>query len=380
VLLTVLILLAGLVPRAEALLLAAPPLPTPRPAAAAPAQYDASTRAVSNWQDQAAAALWPQALALTASLARDPPYVARCVRLNNGWCIKSARWPGEIGADAEGHTAFASLADGADAAAVLLRRYYRDYGRRSALAIVRRWAPAECGMASAAGRGIAAAPVAVGLAPHGIGRTLRARYLARHRPGGAPRIAARRSGRAAALRIQPWSPLARLAHKPGGRPTARAVSRVPAPRPVADIAEGIGTGRVASGREDPASLLERRGVPSPERMVAESAMLPMIATGLPLLDLRLPAPLCANDETRIRAYAGRIAGSVGLKPDDDLHLFGPDGTPQPNLAPVMLAMSAVELGTLRASPGLVTGAIARLGQGMAAAAEAASPQKGASTQ
>jgi hypothetical protein len=96
-------------------------------------------------------------------------------------------------------------------------------------------------------------------------------------------------------------------------------------------------------------------------MVAESAMLPAIAAGLPVLDLRLPAPLCTGDETRIRAYAARIAGSVGVKPDDDLHLFGPDGGPLPNLAPVMLAMSAVELGTLRAGPDLVAGAIGRLG-------------------
>lgn len=362
VLLTSLASFAGT--EAQALLRALPQPPGPA-AAAAPPRYDPAARAVSNWHDQTASSLRPQALALTASLAADPPYVARCVRLNNGWCIKSARWPGEIGADGEGHTAFATLADGADAAAHLLRRYYRDYGRRSALAIVRRWAPAECRVA-AVGSGSAAPAVSSPLAPKGIGQTLRARFLARHRPGGALRLAAPRAGRAGALRIQPWSPLARLAGHPRARPMARAIPRVSAPQPVADIAVGIETKPAAvprpRGPENPAALLAGSRVPSPERMVAESALLPAIAAGLPVLDLRLPVPVCTGDEVRIRAYAGRIAGSVGLKPDDDLHLFGPDGAPLPNLAPVMLAMSAVELGTLRAGPDLVAGAVARLGQ------------------
>ncbi|MGH1574397.1 hypothetical protein ACRAWG_31785 [Methylobacterium sp. P31] len=170
--------------------------------------------------------------------------------------------------------------------------------------------------------------------------------------------------------MQPWSPLARMAGRPGRRPAA--VPHVAMLQSVPDIATGIGSSaeptRPASklparGSADPARLLDQtldRKVPSPERMVAESAMLPAIATGLPLLDLRLPVPLCTGDETRIQAYAARISGSVGLKPGDDLDLFGPDGAPRPNLAPVMLAMSAVELGTLRAGPDLVAGAIARL--------------------
>ncbi|MBE7244635.1 MAG: hypothetical protein INR63_06770, partial [Actinomycetospora chiangmaiensis] len=310
-LLSALALLASLATQAdlsaEALLRAFPALPTAT-ALAEPPRYDAPGRAVSNWHEETAAGLRPQALALTASLAKDPPYVARCVRLNNGWCIKSAKWPGEIGADGEGHTAFATLADGADAAAHLLRRYYRDYGRRSALAIVRRWAPSECRVASPGG-GTAAAVVSTGLAPRGIGRTLRARFLARHRPGGAPRVAAARSGRAGALRIQPWSPLARLAGRPGVRAGARPIPSVSAPRPVGDIAAGLTptaakpSAKPLRGADNPAALLDGRRVPSPDRMVAESALLPAIAAGLPVLDLRLPAPLCAGDETRIRAYA-----------------------------------------------------------------------------
>jgi hypothetical protein len=97
--------------------------------------------------------------------------------------------------------------------------------------------------------------------------------------------------------------------------------------------------------------------------MAEAAALPSIAATLPkgsLLDLSLPAPVCANDETRIRNYAARIAGSVGLKPDDDLRLFRDDGRPSDNLLPVLLAMSSVELGTLHASKALVSAAIERL--------------------
>ncbi|GEP02639.1 hypothetical protein [Methylobacterium oxalidis] len=361
-------------------------LPAPAEVPAMP-RFVPEARAVTNWRREAGAALRPASLALVARYAAiDPPFVARCVKLNNYWCIKQARWSGEIGGDAEGHTGFATAADGADAAALLLRRYYRDYGRRTALAVVRRWAPAACGLPAA---GTARAPaagaapaVSTALAPHGIGRTLRARFLARNARGGAPRraLAARpaRNPAAAArpeLRIQPWSPLARM----GGHPGRRA-ARAPLPplRPVADIASGVtatpraGAARLPPlrGADDPAALLARPSL-SPDRLVAESAALPAIAAGLPLLDLRLPAPLCANDAVRIANYAGRIAASVGLKPADDLNLFDGTGRPLPNLAPVMLAMSGVELGTLRAGPDLVAAAIARLAEATARAAPTA---------
>ena len=91
--------------------------------------------------------------------------------------------------------------------------------------------------------------------------------------------------------------------------------------------------------------------------------MPALAAGLPglrLQDLAAPAPLCGNDEVRIRNYATRIAASVGLKIEDDLALFDADGRPSPRLAPVMLAMSAVELGVLGAGPDLVEAAIGRL--------------------
>ncbi len=99
-----------------------------------------------DWRWQAAAGLDASPGTRAAILlGRDPAAVSRCVRLNNYWCIKRGGWSGEIAADAEGHVAFASAAEGATVAALLLRRYYVDYGRHSALAIVSRWAPASCG-------------------------------------------------------------------------------------------------------------------------------------------------------------------------------------------------------------------------------------------
>ena len=71
------------------------------------------------------------------------------------------------------------------------------------------------------------------------------------------------------------------------------------------------------------------------------------------------ATACPSEEQRHRNYAGRMVEGLGLNPTDDLKLFSADGTPQPNLTHVMLAMAAFELGALRASPALVEGAIAR---------------------
>lgn len=334
----------------------------PRAEAAAPApppSFSFVARAVSNWREEAGANLAPASLAFVVRhAAAEPSFVARCVRLNNYWCIKQARWNGELGGDAEGHTGFATAADGADAAVQLLRRYQRDHGRRSALAIVRRWAPAECGAARPVAR--AAAPrartgvpvVSAGLAPQGIGRTLRARFLARHGRGGVARALPAPAG---GLRVQPWSARARLAGHPGRAAAARPL---PALKPGAAIATGLGAAPAAPTRPmaDPASLL------APDRLVAEAASLPSISAALPkgsLLDLSVPAPVCASDETRIRNYAARIAVSVGLKPEEDLQLFDEAGRPGARLLPVMLAMSSVELGTLHASKTLVAAAIER---------------------
>jgi hypothetical protein len=349
----------------------------------------AEARAVSNWRGQAGDSLRPASLALAARLsATDPAFVARCVKLNNYWCIKKARWSGEIGADAEGHTGFATAADGADAAAGLLRRYYRDFNRRTALAIVRRWAPAEC-------RAAAPSPTArlsPSLAPRGLGGTLRARFLARNTRGGMPRRALAAKG--GPLRVQPWSPLARLGKrippvsapkalasasaKPPGKPRHALLVRpsellvkpsvVTAKPSVLLVDPGAVLGNATQAVEGATAALQKR-------FVAESAALPPLVAGLRPLDLSVPAPFCGNDETRIRNYAARIAGSVGLKVEDDLRLFAPDGRPLPALRAVMLAMSSVELGALGATPALVDAAIARLDAvTLAASATPAAPE------
>ncbi|MGU3359836.1 hypothetical protein ACLBWX_05825 [Methylobacterium sp. M6A4_1b] len=399
-LLTTLIVLTTLLPRLERTVEDARPTVSQWSAAlrafdGTPAPFpvfQSEARAVSNWRYEAAAGLRPASLALVARYTTtEPGFVARCVKLNNYWCIKKARWNGEIGADAEGHTGFATAADGADAAAQLLRRYYREFGRRSALAVVRRWAPAECrigGAAAPLARRATGAKISPTIAPRGLGGTLRARFLARHPRGGVARTAV--AARGGSLRVQPWSPLARLRGRPSPiRDTAKAApdSR-PAPAAAPRSALLVRPSEILVKPStviakpsvllvEPSTILgaaatAQKRAPLPksgsvanlqERFVAESAKLPAIAAGLPslpLLDLSVPAPFCGDDETRIRNYATRISASVGLKVEEDLKLFGPDGRPLPNLRPVMLAMSSVELGALRAGPALVEAAIARL--------------------
>lgn len=354
-----------------------PALPVTDAAPDLPPSLSLVARAVSNWREQAGGNLAPTSLALVVRYAAtEPGFVARCVRLNNYWCVKQARWSGELGGDAEGHTGFATAADGADAAAQLLRRYYRGYGRRTALAIVRRWAPAECGAPRPAVRAAAprAGAVSAAIAPQGIGGTLRARFLARHGRGGVARAAPVAGG----LRVQPWSARARLAGHPGRIPVPRAAA-LPPLKPAAAIATGLDAGpdirpaaSIAAARSAPRAAADPAALLAPNRLAAEAAALPALAA-LPkgsLLDLSLPAPLCAGDETRIRNYAARIAASVGVGPEDDLRLFGEDGAAGANLLPVMRAMSAVELGTLQATPDLIAAAIARLQDRPAAAATA----------
>ena len=150
--------------------------------------FKAKMREVSNWRLEAAEGLLTSssgAARVIGDLGNET--VPRCVKLNNYWCIKKAGWAGEIAADAEGHVAFASAQEGAVVAAKLLRRYYVDFGRHTAFAIVSHWAPAQCGMVALTaaprvaplapgGHHLASlGPALRGLARHGIGNTLRAR-------------------------------------------------------------------------------------------------------------------------------------------------------------------------------------------------------------
>jgi hypothetical protein len=288
----------------------------------APVLYQPVERAVSNWRLQAAIHLDGPAERRIGfvTAAMQPANLPRCIRLNNYWCIKSARWNGEIATDNEGHVAFSSADEGATVAAQLLRRYYVEFGRKSAMAIVSRWAPAECGSTVVAGRGGKRPRVNVNsnanrLAVRGIGGTLRARWLASHRPGGA-----RRGSRVAVVR---------------SRVPDRAIPMLRAP----SIAVGMGerTAPVTLAPVRLASLELPASIGKPEPVV------PLIA--------------CAGDAVRIRNYAGKIIEGIAANDTADLKLFDDQGRPTPNLAHAMLNMASVEIGPFRVETSLVYRAV-----------------------
>ena len=167
--------------------------PAPLLALAAPAAYQPQERAVGNWRFESALGLdLPPLGALKQFAGTAPAQTPRCVKLNNYWCIKRAGWNGEIASDPDGHVAFASAEEGAAVAALLLRRYYIDFKRHTAREIASRWAPSQCaapavafGVSPGVSRMLPQRPLPMGLAPHGLFNTVRARWLATHLPGGA---------------------------------------------------------------------------------------------------------------------------------------------------------------------------------------------------
>jgi hypothetical protein len=304
------------------------------------ARYEPGSREVTNWRSEALEALEPKPVVAMAALFKaERPFVTRCVKLNNYWCIKSARWNGELATDAEGHVGFVTADHGADAAANLLRRYYLEYNRKSALDIVRRWAPAECNVATGIG-GMAM------LAVRGIGGTVRAQYLAsRRKRGGAVRYTAKAG--------------------PGGKPGRVSLVISMAPKTpqyrVPSIAAGMGE-KPKPAKPEPLVATRRKPVTGPATATAAPKPAPKVQV----------AAACTSEEQRHRNYAGRMVEGLGLGPADDLKLFAEDGTPQPNLAHVMLAMSAFELGALRASPEMVEDAVRRVAERIALAKSAGS--------
>jgi hypothetical protein len=306
------------------------------------ASFQPARRAVDNWRIEAARKLAVEPAVIASLLGgADPKSLPRCVKLNNYWCIKGAGWNGMLTADAEGHAAFSTAVEGAAVAALLLRRYYLEFSRRSATDIVSRWAPAQCGMAPvarsspAAGRrpGIAQTRPALGpdpkprvdaLATHGIGATLRARYLA-----------ARRGGR-------------RVAGRGGIRRSVvpdRAASLIRAPT-------------ISSGYGEPTLAM-------PTLKLASLSMPPLPGASF------APMMSCSFDGQRIRNYAMKAIEGVATSPSDDLKLFDPDGTPLPALQRVMENMSGVEIGPYKASSELVRAGIEQATAAMRAAREAA---------
>jgi len=336
------------------LLTAAQPAQTPMallaPAAllaAAPAPaYQAEQRAVDNWRLESALSLdLSPKPAILRAVGADSGDVPRCVKLNNYWCVKHAGWSGEIAADADGHVAFASAEEGAAVAALLLRRYYVDYKRRSARAIVERWAPAQCTALAGLGRpGVPASRdgmarmlpqrvVPMGLAPRGITNTLRAKWLAAHGRGGVDRGGAPR---------------------PRAEPDRLVADLMPAP----SIMEGMG--------ERPSRPARRARGPKPkddpEPIAAIAPTPPLIGpAAIPPLPPPGPAVSCSAELARIANYAAHVFEGVAKGPDDDLALFTADGRPTENLARVMANMAAVEIGpAARPRAALVAVAVAQL--------------------
>ncbi len=298
-------------------------------------EYAPEKRAVGNWRMESA--LWldmnPLAAARRAFDIEDTD-PARCVKLNNYWCVKRAGWNGEIAADADGHVAFASAEEGAAVAALLLRRYYVDYKRHTARAIVERWAPAQCSPMLT--RAVPGAPVSragmaqmlpqrvvpMGLAPRGLQNTLRARWLAAHGRGGV--------GSAPARRI-----------------LSESLDLMPAP----SIMEGGGEPRAARRMKSPSAK------PAPD-LDADNAIAALPAPAL-------PPPLtgmvdCSGEIARINNYAAHVAEGVAPSPDADLLLFTVSGAPTGNLAKALANMAAVEIGPSRPRRALVTMAVAQL--------------------
>jgi hypothetical protein len=297
-----------------------------------PASFQPAERAVSNWRIQAALDLDLGAdTGVRWLTGTNPINLPRCIRLNNYWCIKSAGWAGEIGTDSEGHVAFASAGESAVAAILLLRRYYVDYGRKSARAIVARWAPAQCEpIANVTGtQGLPAAASLPPLAKYGIGNTLRARWLAAHGRGGG--VKTRRGARRVAVRrsIVPdrFGP-------PMRTPTIALGAAAPEPPLLVEPPIRTETLRVASA----ASPARSRDAP--------------LAPTAPL-----PAMGCAGDTLRLANYAAHAIEGIARFPDEDLKLFDADGSPGASLPRLLANMAAIEIGPYRADAKLIDAAI-----------------------
>ena len=280
------------------------------------AVFEQAERAVSSWRMEATAHL-----ALSErqkeTLKAPAPAIARCVKLNNYWCIKKAGWKGEIAADGEGHVAFASAVDGAAVAALLLKRYYVDFGRHTAMAIISHWAPAACG-------GLGGGASLSSLTTKGIAGTLRARWLAGHTRG----FVTPTAGKAAAPR------------------RSIASARLPRLMGAPTIAAGLNL-------SDRPITLDALLAANPNAPPSRSMI------GLP----RGPSNAGPRRETsigctgvdggRIAAYAAKAASGIAAEADEDLGLFAADGTPTPHLPTLMANMAAVEIGPFQARGALI---------------------------
>ena len=297
-----------------------------------PPTFDPEARAVSTWRQEAIDNL--ELSAGQEGAMRDPAgvaAVARCVKLNNYWCVKHAGWKGELASDDEGHVAFASAKEGAAVAALLLKRYYMDFDRKTALAIVSHWAPAQC----ATGVGPLDHPMrsrAVGALPPALRGTLRAHWLAGHLRGfdtpvaGRPTRPGRSTGNGPVHRTMPTPAIARGLAAPTKPMTLDALLR-------------------ASPNAPPS----RSMIGMPGKMsTAHAHATPLSLDGL---------AGCPADGGRIANYAAKAAAGIAVADNGDLGLFKPDGTPTANLTIMMGNMAKVEIGPAVTKPDLIAAGI-----------------------
>ena len=178
--------------------------------------------------------------------------------------------------------------------------------------------------------------------------------------------------RPAAVAVSLLSP--RPAPAPSPRVPARPVAPRAAPpgagavavRPTPAVPRGSAASRptvtAASAPATTGPATARSPTPAPSRptVVAGPAPAAQAVSVAPGPSAPPPRPvLSCGEEERIRNYAGRIVDGLDLGPSDDLQLFELNGMPRPNLSRVLLSMSAVELGHLRAAVDLIAEAVER---------------------
>lgn len=307
--------------------------PAPKPAKAPEPVFRPLERAVSTWRDEAAGhlVLTPDQIAAL----RGPgaaPRVARCVKLNNYWCIKKAGWNGELAADNEGHVAFASAVEGAAVAALLLKRYYVDFGRKNAMAIISHWAPAQCGDLVASAGSRTPRRTVKALAPRGLGNTLRARWLAGHSRGFVTSVAGRRTPQVRRSVV------------------ADHVSHM---LPTPTIA--VGLGEISKPMTLDALMMSSPNAPPSRSMIGMPRGGRTSRSGSLASAGSLSS--CGDDGARISAYAAKAAIGVAVQPGGDLAIFDADGKPTKNLSIMMTNMARVEIGPLGPTSALIDAGI-----------------------
>lgn len=252
--------------------------------------FRASSADVENWRVEAAIHLkLPSKGTLLLLLGAKSETVPRCVKLNNYWCIKGKGWTRQLGSDGNGHSAFEAAPAGARAAAILLRHYYVDLHRRSAMDITAHWAPNRCEPGLPTGPRTAATtrPPALEVAK----MTQQQRMAAFDRIIAARRKVATEQSRQRLRFIKAAN--------------SGSAGRMPSMAPVSS----------------------RPATPAVGRTVA--AMTPMF---------------CELEERRITSYARQALRGIAQTPTEDLQLFTADGRSTWRAARMMVNMAAVEIG------------------------------------